>query len=156
MNDKDYLKIALDKARESVRQGGFPAGAVVVKDEKIISTGVSLGFILHDPTSHAEAAAIREACKSLKTTSLEGATLYESLTCCVMCFSAANWAGITKIVSGCMKTPEMVSKQYYEGKTDVSKLNEENTRRIELVYLPDFENDSLALIKKWEKRVGFR
>ena len=36
MNDKVFLKLALDQARESVKQGGFPAGAVVVKDGKVI------------------------------------------------------------------------------------------------------------------------
>ena len=155
MNDKDYLKIAVGQARKSVEEGGFPAGAVIVKNGEIVSRGVSLGFILHDPTSHAETAAIREACNALKTTNLEGATLYESLACCVMCFSVANWAGITRIVSGCRKTPEMVSKQYYEGQTDAIKLNEENTRKMELIYLPDFENESLELIKQWEEKNGF-
>ena len=29
MNDKDYLKLAIGQAKESVKQGGFPAGAVV-------------------------------------------------------------------------------------------------------------------------------
>jgi len=150
MNDRDFLKLALDQARGSVKQGGFPAGAVVVKDGKVISKGVSLGFLLNDPTSHAETAAIRKACKILKTSNLEGTTLYESLACCVMCFSVANWAGISRIVFGCRKTTDMVSKGYYEGKTDITKLNEENNRRIELVYIPDFENESLEIIKEWE------
>jgi hypothetical protein len=72
-----------------------------------------------------------------------------------MCFSVANWAGIAKIVTGCKKTSEMVIKQYYEGQTNVVKLNEENTRKIELVYIPDFENESLDLVKQWEKQNGF-
>lgn len=150
MTDLEYLSIAVDQARKSVEQGGFPAGAIVVKDGKVISKGVSLGFLLHDPTSHAETAAIREACKVLGTVDLEGATLYESLACCVMCFSVANWAGIGRIVTGCRKTTDMVSKRYYEGETDIKDLNEQNTRGIELVYLPDFENESLELVKQWE------
>jgi guanine deaminase len=150
MNDKRYLQLSLEQAKKSVKEGGFPAGAVIVKDGKIISKGMSLGFLLHDPTSHAETAAIRTACKALNATDLAGATLYENLACCVMCFSVANWAGITRIVSGCKKTPEMVSKGYYEGETDVNNLNKENNRKIELIYLPDFENESLELVKKWE------
>jgi len=154
MDDKQFLEIAVDQARESIQKGGFPAGAVVVKNGKIISKGVSLGFVLHDPTSHAETAAIREACRNLNSVDLSGATLYESLACCVMCFSVANWAGISRIVSACKKTPEMVSKGYYEGMTDISELNEENNKKIELIYLPDFENESLELINKWEKQNG--
>lgn len=142
-------------AKKSVKRGGFPAGAIIVKDGKIVSKGVSLGFLLHDPTSHAETAAIREACKILETSDLEGATLYESFACCVMCFAVANWAGINKIVTGCRKTPDMVSKRYYEGETDIRELNEQNTRKVELVYLPDFENESLELIKQWENKNKF-
>lgn len=93
MNDSEFLRLALDQARESVKQGGFPAGAVVVKDGRIISKGISLGFLLNDPTSHAETAAIRKACKILKTSNLEGATLYESLACCVMCFFCSKLGG---------------------------------------------------------------
>lgn len=152
MTDLEYLKIAIDQARKSIEQGGFPAGAIVVKDGKIISRGVSLGFLLHDPTGHAETVAIREACKILGTVDLEGATLYESLASCVMCFSVSNWAGIGKIVYACKKTADMVSKGYYEGKTDVNKLNEENNRKIELVYLPDLENESLELVKQSENK----
>lgn len=151
MNDKEYLQLAIDQARKSVEQGGFPAGAVIVKDGKVISKGVSLGSVLHDPTSHAETAAIREACKILKTINLEGATLYENLQCCVMCFSVANWAGISRIVSASKKTSDMVSKLYYEGTTDVHELNKQNTRQIELVYVPEFENESLEIVGKWEE-----
>lgn len=68
-----------------------------------------------------------------------------------MCFSVANWAGISKIVSGCRKTEEMVAKNYYEGKTDIIQLNNENSKQIELVYLLDFEKESLDLVKQWEK-----
>jgi guanine deaminase len=150
MADKDFLKIALEQAKESVVKGGFPAGAVVVKDGKIISKGISIGFILHDPTSHAETAAIREACKILETSDLSGAILYESLACCTMCFSVASWAGISRIVFGTRKAEEMVKKGYYEGTTDVNKLNEENSRKIQLDFIPDFETESLELVKEWE------
>lgn len=150
MNDKDFLKIALEQAMESVAKGGFPAGAVVVRGGKIISKGISIGFILNDPTSHAETAAIRKACEILQTSDLSGATLYENLACCVMCFSVANWAGISRIVFGTRKTAEMVKKGFYEGTTDVNKLNEENIKKMQLDFIPDFEEESLALVKEWE------
>ncbi len=152
--DSKFLKLALEQAEKSVERGGFPAGAVVVKDGQVISEGVSLGFKLNDPTSHAETCSIRQACKKLKTTDLSGATLYASLQPCLMCFSVANWAGITRIVYGCKKTKEMVSRDYYEGKTDISLINEENNRKIELVFLPDFEEESLKLVEKWEKSLN--
>jgi tRNA(Arg) A34 adenosine deaminase TadA len=152
MDDKQYLKLAVDQAKKSVEEGGFPAGAIVVKEDKVISEGVSLGFKLNDPTSHAETASMRGACKRLETTDLNGAALYASLQPCLMCFSVANWSGISKIVFGCRKTEEMVRKSYYEGFTDVNKINEENNRKIELIFLPDFEQEMLDLVKSWEEK----
>lgn len=151
MKDKQYLQLAVKQAKRSVDEGGFPAGAVVVKDGIVISKSISLGFRLNDPTSHAETASIRKACKSLKTADLIGATLYASLQPYLMCFSAANWSGISRIIFGCRKTEEMVRKGYYEEFTDVSEVNEENNRKIELVFLPDFEQEMLGLVKIWEK-----
>ena len=152
MDDKQYLQLAVKQAKRSVEQGGFPAGAVVVKEEKVVSEGISLGFILHDSTSHAETSSIREACRRLETTDLSGATLYASLQPCLMCFSVANWSGISRIVYGCKKTEEMVKKNYYEGSTDVSKVNDENNRKIELVFIPDYEQEMLDLVKSWEEK----
>lgn len=151
MDDKQYLKFAVEHAKESVNQGGFPAGSVVVKDNKIISKGVSLGFKLSDPTSHSDTSSIREACKTLRTINLEGATLYASLQPCLMCFSVANWAGISRIVFGCKKTGKMVKRNYYEGITDLNEINKQNNRKIKLVFIPDFEQEMLDLVKNWEK-----
>lgn len=152
MNDKDYLKLAVDKAKKSVEEGGFPAGAVVVRDGKVIAEGISLGYKLHDPTEHAETSAIRKACKEIGSSNLDGAILYESLECCNMCFSVANWGGISKIVFACRKTPEMVKKFYYEGLTDNKILNESNNNKIEIVFIPDFEQEMLDLVKNWEEK----
>ena len=152
MTQQDYLKIAVQKAKDSVTAGGFPAGAIVVKNDAIVSEGISIGYLLHDPTAHAESVSVRAACKALQTSDLSGATLYASLQPCTMCFSAAVWANISTIVFGCKKTTEMVEKRYYEGKTDVHKINDENTHTINLIYLPDFEKEMLSLIAEWEKK----
>lgn len=152
MNDKQYLKLAVEQARKSVAAGGFPAGAIIVKDGKIVAKGISVGFKNNDPTGHAETAAIRTACQNLKTSNLSGAVLYESLECCNMCFSVAYWAGISKIVYACRKTPQMIKKFYYEGNTDNRLINETNNRKIELVFILDFKEECLAIIKNWEEK----
>jgi len=69
-----------------------------------------------------------------------------------MCFSASYWAGVTKIVYACRKTPEMISKFYYEGKTDIKRVNEGNNRKIEIVLIPDFEEEVKLIIKEWEDK----
>src|SRR3990167_2748956 len=130
MKDKQYLKLAIKQARKYINVGGFPAGAIIVKDGKIVAKGVSVGFKSNDPTGHAETSAIRQACQNLRTHDLSGAVMYESLECRNMCFSVAYWAGISKIVYACRKTPEMVKKFYYEGNTDNKTLNDKNNKKI--------------------------
>lgn len=152
MDDKQFLKLAVEQAIRSVEAGGFPAGAIIVKDGKIIAEGISIGFKNNDPTGHAETSAIRQACQNLKTHDLNGALMYESLECCNMCFSVAYWAGISKIVYACRKTPEMVKKFYYEGDIDNKLINESNNRKIELVFIPGLEEICLAIIKGWEEK----
>jgi len=152
MDDQKYLELAIAQAKKSVEMGGFPAGAIIVKDGEVIAEGVSVGALNHDPTAHAEAAAIRAACQRLETSDLNGAVLYESIECCNMCFSVAYWAGISKIVFACRKTPEMVKKFYYEGSTNNELLNKGNNRKIELVFIPELEERSLAVVKGWEAK----
>lgn len=152
MDDKYFLKLAVEQAKKSVEAGGFPAGAVIVKDRKVISEGISIGYKLHDPTEHAETSAIKMACKKLETIDLSGSTLYASLEGCNMCFYVSNWSGISKIVYACRRSSEMVSKLYYEGQIDIHTLNESNSRKIELVFIPDFEVECLNLIKEWEEK----
>jgi tRNA(Arg) A34 adenosine deaminase TadA len=152
--NKKYLLRAIDLAKQSMDKGGFPAGAVIVKDGEIIGEGISIGNILHDPTSHAEIDAIRNACQKLGTTDLAGATLYESLQSCVMCLSAANWAGVSRIVYAALKTTYLIEKGYYEGMTVNDVVNNDNTRQMELFYIPEFEKQSFSTVAMWEQKTG--
>lgn len=152
MTDQEYLKLAVEQARISVEQGGFPAGAVIVKDGNIIAKGISIGTSIFDPSAHAETASLRQACAILKTVDLKGATLYGSLEPCLMCFSCANWSNVSRIVYGSKKTADMIAKNYYEGNNNINDINLNNNHRIDLVYLPDFEEDMAKLIREWEAK----
>ncbi len=150
--DKEFLLKAIEKAKDSVASGGFPAGGIVVKEGQIVGSGISIGNILNDPTSHGEMASIRDACLKLKTSSLAGATLYASMQPCLMCFSASMWAGISRIVFACAK--DKVSAEYYGGHYHISEINKEILRPILLIQIPELEEKSLALVKDWEKSLG--
>lgn len=149
MDDKQFLRHAIEKAKESVAQGGFPAGAVVVKNGEIVGKGVSIGNKLNDPTSHGEMAAIREACKNLKTSDLSDSVLYASMQPCLMCLGASMWSAIPKIVFACPK--EKVSAEYYGGHYQSTAINSELMHPIKLVHFAELENESLAIVRKWEK-----
>lgn len=94
------MQQAIDLSVENVKNGGGPFGAVIVKDDVVVATGVNRVTANNDPTAHAEVSAIRSACQKLKTFKLEGCEIYTSCEPCPMCLSAIYWAGISKIYYG--------------------------------------------------------
>jgi guanine deaminase len=96
--DKIFLGRAVALASESITKGGGPFGAVIVKDNKLLSEAFNTVFLSSDPTAHAEVAAIRKAAAALGTFNLSGCTLYTSCEPCPMCLGAIYWAGISKVV----------------------------------------------------------
>ena len=95
--NKEYMRLAIELANESVAKGGGPFGAVVVRDGEIISACANRVTLDNDPTAHAEVTAIREACSKLGSFSLEGCEIYASCEPCPMCLGAIYWAGIERV-----------------------------------------------------------
>ena len=85
----EAVKLSLEKMRAG---NGGPFGAVVVKNNKIISIGFNQVTSANDPTAHAEVVAIRKACQILKTHQLIGCELYTSCEPCTMRLGAIYWA----------------------------------------------------------------
>ena len=95
------MKLAIDKARDTMMKDyGGPFGAVIVKDDKIISVASNTTLKDKDPTAHAEINAIRDACKKLNTYDLKDCILYATGYPCPMCISAIIWANIKEVYYG--------------------------------------------------------
>ncbi|GAM04517.1 MULTISPECIES: nucleoside deaminase [Novosphingobium] len=92
-----YMALALAQAREAADSGEVPIGAVVVKDKKVIATGRNAPRARHDPTSHAEIEAIREAARILGDERLTGCELWVTLEPCAMCAGAIAHARIARL-----------------------------------------------------------
>ncbi|MCI3926858.1 nucleoside deaminase [Paenibacillus sp. TRM 82003] len=86
---KEAVELAV---RNVLRRGGGPFGAVIVKDGRIVATGVNEVTTSNDPTAHAEVQAIREACRKLGTFQLTDCEIYTSCEPCPMCIGAIYWA----------------------------------------------------------------
>ena len=97
MDKKDFMRRAIALSEESVRTGGGPFGAVIVKDGVIVSEASNSVTIDHDPTAHAEVNAIRKATQKLGTFDLEGCEIYTSCEPCPMCLGAIYWAHLDRI-----------------------------------------------------------
>jgi tRNA(Arg) A34 adenosine deaminase TadA len=79
---------------------GGPFGAIIVKDNEVVATGINKVTSSNDPTAHAEVVAIRQACDKLGTFDLSGCVIYSSCEPCLMCLGAIYWAHLDKIVYG--------------------------------------------------------
>ena len=100
MTDFDYMALALEEARTALAAGELPVGAVVVKDGAVVGRGRNTREAEHDPTGHAEIAAIRDAAKRLGDWRLTGCTLYVTLEPCPMCAGAIINARIPRVYYG--------------------------------------------------------
>ncbi len=102
--DTCFMDKAIALANASSRSGrNGPFGAVVVKGDRLLGEGVNHVVQRRDPTAHAEVMAIRAACRTLRSHSLDGCTLYSSCEPCPMCLAAAYWARIERIVFACTR-----------------------------------------------------
>jgi len=92
--------IELSEIGSMQKKAGGVFGAVIVKDDKIISEAYNSVRALNDPTAHAEILALREAGKKLGSFHLKDCILYTSAECCPMCLTAAYWGHIEHIFYG--------------------------------------------------------
>jgi tRNA(Arg) A34 adenosine deaminase TadA len=93
----NFMRRAIELSIENIKNGGGPFGAVIVKDNEIISEGTNRVTANHDPTAHAEINAIRKAANILQTFDLSGCVIYTSCEPCPMCLGAIYWAHLDKI-----------------------------------------------------------
>lgn len=100
MNDEDFMRAALELAREAEQSGEVPVGAVVVMDGEIIGRGSNAPIGRHDPSAHAEMLALRDAAQRVGNYRLVGCELFVTLEPCLMCVGAMFHARIARVVYG--------------------------------------------------------
>ncbi len=125
-----YMKIAIQAAMDSSKNGGVAIGAVLVDAAtgEVVATGGSQVRISKDPTAHAEITAIRTAAKLRSTDDLSGLILFSTLEPCHMCLSAAAWARVPQIFFGAYR--KNVDETLFDIKGDFS--DEQEGKRMNL------------------------
>jgi tRNA(adenine34) deaminase len=98
--DAAFMRLALERAQAAARGGEVPVGAVLVCGEQVIATGSNAPLASHDPTAHAEIAALRAGGQALGSYRLTDTTLYVTLEPCVMCAAALVHARVRRLVFG--------------------------------------------------------
>lgn len=100
MSYKEYMQEALKLAKFSYNENEIPVGAVIVKDNKIISYGRNKREQKNNALYHAEIEAINNACKHLNSWRLNDCDIYVTLEPCIMCTGAIINSRIRKIYFG--------------------------------------------------------
>ena len=92
------MKLALDEAKLAYSKKEVPVGAVLVKDDEVISRSHNQSISKKDPSAHAEMNVLRDAANKLDNYRLNGASLYVTLEPCLMCFGACIHARINRLI----------------------------------------------------------
>lgn len=149
MNDEKFMRMAIEAAREGMRNGQTPFGACIVKEGDVISCVHNVVWNMTDVTAHAEVAAIRQACRKLETIDLSGTVIYSTCEPCPMCFTACHWARISKIFYG-TKIEDAQKAGFNELQISNEKLKELSQSPVELV--GDFLRDEcLSVFEEWSQ-----
>jgi tRNA(Arg) A34 adenosine deaminase TadA len=98
--DLQFLRRAIELAREARSDGRHPFGCVIVNErgEIVVESRNNAVRPGGEPTQHAELVACSAAGRLLTESELARCTLYTSTEPCAMCAGAIYWCGIGRVV----------------------------------------------------------
>jgi len=98
--DEEFMRIAQDEARQALKEGEVPVGAVLVFEKEVLARAHNMPISLNDPTAHAEIMVLREAALKKGNYRLPNTSLYVTVEPCLMCAGALIQARVEKLVFG--------------------------------------------------------
>ena len=149
MEKQEFMRRAIQLSLESVKHGGGPFGAVIVKEGKIIAEAANRVTLDNDPTAHAEVNAIRQAARSLGRFDLSGCDIYTSCEPCPMCLGAIYGAHLDHIYYGCNRRDAADAGFDDEFIYQELSLAPAERQKMMEILLPD---ESLAAFRMWKEK----
>jgi len=98
--DKGFMEMAIEEAKRAGQSGEVPVGAVLVKEDQVLSRDHNRCIEMNDPTAHAEMLVLRKAGEVLKNYRLNHTVMYVTTEPCAMCASAMIHARVSRLVYG--------------------------------------------------------
>lgn len=120
--DEKFMREALAEARAAAAVGEVPIGAVVVRAGEIVARAHNRRELDHDPSAHAEFAALCAAARSLGRWRLSDCTVYVTLEPCCMCAGLMINARVGRCVYGATDAKAGALGSLYDLNAD-SRLN---------------------------------
>ena len=162
MYQEEFMRRAIEISATALETDGRePFGAVVVKDGQVVGEGINQSLLNHDPTSHGETEAIRDACRRMRTVDLRGCELYTSCEPCALCVAAMEIARISGLyyaadLGQAGRALAMLPKAA-RFPVDSDPLREECGKTIGGRYMPSRQalaDDAIQIIQAWAKWRG--
>jgi len=101
LDEKKYIRKAIEIAQQARDNGNHPFGALLVDENRQILLEAENSVVTgNDITNHAEINLVRKAGASYDGDFLAKCTLYASTEPCPMCSGAIFWANIRRVVYG--------------------------------------------------------
>ena len=119
-------------------------GAIIVKDNKIISSAYNKREHSQIATHHAEVLAIQKACKKLKSWRLDSCNLYVTLEPCPMCAGAISNSRIKNVFYA-------VTDKENGGFSRFKMFENTMNHTVNHIHLKEFEEENVKLIQKFFK-----
>lgn len=98
--DEHWMKLALAQARQALNKDEVPVGAVLVKNNRLVSANHNRTREKNDPLAHAEKLIIEDIVNEGHKY-LQEYTLYITVEPCLMCAGMMIWARLGRVVFGC-------------------------------------------------------
>jgi tRNA(adenine34) deaminase len=102
LDDEQFMRLAIDCARDARDHDDVPVGCVLVHDGVVIAAGENRREVDADPTAHAEIVALRRAAEQRRAWRMDGVTAYVTLEPCAMCAGALLNARVDRVVIATM------------------------------------------------------
>ena len=133
-----YMELAFFYANQAYLNNEVPIGAVIVKNDEIISFGFNCKEENKSVLEHAELIAIKLAEKKLDNWRLDDCDLYVTLDPCPMCASAIKQSRINNVYSALSNSEEnnfIINKIFEVDKTNpavnfVSNIDPERSKKM--------------------------
>ena len=86
--DEQFLKQAIELARQARAAGNHPFGALLVLDGRVVLTALNTVITEQNPTGHAEHNLVADAIRQFSPDQIARCVLYTSCEPCAMCVGA--------------------------------------------------------------------
>ncbi len=96
-----FMQLALDEARQGLREGGIPIGSVLVRDGAVVASGHNKRVQENNPILHGEMDCLLNAGR---IGSYRNTTIYSTLMPCYMCAGTIVQFKIPKVIVGESRT----------------------------------------------------